>query len=121
MHGLWQTMPKSNGEGHALKAHKPFGISEYGKQPPLWQGIPNSTLFCAHCHSCQSYQHWEPWLQTDIAAEIHTESEMQQASDAMREALKGDSAASAAISDMDRDAALEMVRTGCYAAFYLMQ
>ena len=34
---------------------------------------------------------------------------MQQASDAMREALKGDSAASAAISDMDVDAAIEMV------------
>ena len=34
---------------------------------------------------------------------------MQQASDAMREALKGDSAASAAVSDMDVDAALEMV------------
>ena len=34
---------------------------------------------------------------------------MQQASNAMREALKGDSAASAAVSDMDRDAALEMV------------
>ncbi len=35
---------------------------------------------------------------------------MQQASDAMREALKGDSAASAAISDMDVDvdAAMEM-------------
>ena len=33
---------------------------------------------------------------------------MQQASDAMREALKGDSAASAAVSDMDVDAALEM-------------
>ena len=34
---------------------------------------------------------------------------MQQANDAMREALKGDSAASAAVSDMDVDAALEMV------------
>ena len=48
-------------------------------------------------------------LQTDEASAIHTESEMQQASDAMREALKGDSAASAAVSDMDVDAALEMV------------
>ena len=37
---------------------------------------------------------------------------MQQASDAMREALKGDSAASAAVSDMDVDAAVEMV-CGC--------
>lgn len=36
---------------------------------------------------------------------------MQQASDAMREALKGDSAASAAVSDMDVDAALEMACT----------
>lgn len=50
------------------------------------------------------------YLQTDEATAIHTESEMQQASDAMREALKGDSAASAAVSDMDVDAALEMVR-----------
>ena len=48
-------------------------------------------------------------LQTDEATPMHTEEEMQQASDAMREALKGDSAASAALSDMDRDAALEMV------------
>ena len=50
-------------------------------------------------------------LQTDEATAIHTESEMQQASDAMREALKGDSAASAAVSDMEVDAALEMVCT----------
>lgn len=50
-------------------------------------------------------------LQTDEATAIHTEAEMQQASDAMREALKGDSAASAAVSDMDVEAALEMVCT----------
>ena len=36
---------------------------------------------------------------------------MQQASDAMREALKGDSAASAALTDMDVDEAQEMVYT----------
>ena len=49
-------------------------------------------------------------LQTDEATAIHTEAEMQ-ASDAMREALKGDSAASAALTDMDVDAAQEMVYT----------
>lgn len=53
--------------------------------------------------------HMEFQNKTDEATAIHTESEMQQASDAMREALKGDSAASAAVSDMDVDAALEMV------------
>ena len=52
-------------------------------------------------------------LQTDEATAIHTEAEMQQASDAMREALKGDSAASAALTDMDVDAAKEMVHTLC--------
>lgn len=50
-------------------------------------------------------------LQTDEATAIHTEAEMQQASDAMREALKGDSAASAAVSNMEVEAALEMVCT----------
>lgn len=49
------------------------------------------------------------YMQTDEATAIHTESEMQQASEAMHEALKGDSAASAAVSDMEVDAALEMV------------
>ena len=49
-------------------------------------------------------------LQTDEASVIHTEAEMQQASDAMQEALKGNSAASAALNDMDIDeAAKEMV------------
>ena len=38
-------------------------------------------------------------LQTSEAAAINTEVEMKQASDAMREALKGDSAASAEMSD----------------------
>lgn len=52
--------------------------------------------------------HKEFQNKTDEATAIHTEAEMQQASDAMREALKGDSAASAAISDMDVDAAIEM-------------
>ena len=52
-------------------------------------------------------------LQTDEATAIHTEAEMQQASDAMREALNGDSAASAALTDMDVDAAQEMVYTLC--------
>lgn len=49
--------------------------------------------------------------QTAEATAIHTEAEMQQASDAMREALKGVSAASAAVSDMEVEAALEMVCT----------
>lgn len=52
-------------------------------------------------------------LQTDDATAIHTEAEMQQASDAMREALKGDSAASAELTDMDVDAAQEMVHILC--------
>ena len=82
--------------------------------------MPNNTLFYVSCHSWQLHQHWAVCLQTDNATEIHTESEMQQASEAMREALKGDSAASAAISDVDRDAALEMVRTGSNAASCLM-
>lgn len=38
-------------------------------------------------------------MQTQEAAAINTEVEMKQASDAMREALKGDSAASAEMSD----------------------
>lgn len=53
--------------------------------------------------------HLEFQNKTDEATAIHTESEMQQASEAMHEALKGDSAASAAVSDMEVDAALEMV------------
>ena len=39
---------------------------------------------------------------------------MQQASDAMREALKGDSAASAALTDMDVDAAKDMVHISAF-------
>ncbi|KAL0052845.1 hypothetical protein WJX82_008485 [Trebouxia sp. C0006] len=53
--------------------------------------------------------HKEFQNKTDEATAIHTEAEMQQASDAMREALNGDSAASAALTDMDVDAAQEMV------------
>ena len=50
-------------------------------------------------------------MQTDEASAINTEAEMQQASDAMQEALKGNSAASAALNEMDIDAATqEMVR-----------
>lgn len=57
-------------------------------------------------------------MQTHEAAAIHTEVEMKQASDAMREALKGDSAASAEMSDAvaaagvsnaDQQAAKELV------------
>ena len=44
-------------------------------------------------------------LQTAEASAINTEAEMQQASDAMQEALKGNSAASAALTDMDVGAA----------------
>ena len=44
-------------------------------------------------------------LQTAEASAINTEAEMQQASAAMQEALKGNSAASAALTDMDVDTA----------------
>ncbi len=98
-------MSNSDRERPAYKADRSQGISEQGMLP-----IFTSTGRAAH------FVIWKYYvsaltLQTDEATAIHTEAEMQQASDAMREALKGDSAASAALTDMDVDAAQEMVYT----------